>query len=428
VTRAQETKVKVLLANKFFFRNGGSEAVMFQERDFLLKAGCAVIDFSMQDGRNAPSAYSEYFVANQSYETATGAGAKARAALKLIHSPEAVRKIGQLIERTEPDLVHCHNIYHQLTPSIIRAAKRRGVPVVLTLHDYKPICPVYTRLRHGRVCSDCIGGRFSNVVKHRCANGSLGKSALLLAEAWMQRLLGSYDEVDRMVAPSHFMRQSVTQHRFPANRVDVIYNGIDCGAMAPTSDDRGYILYLGRLSPEKGIETLLAAHNGIADRVPLMVAGTGPIETALRTRFPRAQYLGHLSGPALDDAIRHAALLAVPSEWYENCPMSILEAMAFGKPVVASDIGGIPELVLHAKTGLLFRPGDTTALKDCLVCLMDDPILRRRYGNAARARAENQFSLEKHNSALLQLYLTVTQGSRVQLKRGASRRLATPQE
>jgi glycosyltransferase involved in cell wall biosynthesis len=420
--------VRVLIANKFFFRNGGSEAVMFEERNFLLKAGCEVVDFSMQDERNLPSPYSEYFVAHQSYETATGAGGKVRAALKLIHSPEAVGKIGKLIDRTEPDVVHCHNIYHQLTPSIIRAAKRRGVPVVLTLHDYKPVCPVYTRLQNGHVCSACLDGSFSNVVKHRCANGSLGKSALLLAEAWFQRLLGSYDDVDRVVAPSEFMRQSVTQRRFPMDRVDVIYNGIDCGAITPALVDRGYVLYLGRLSPEKGVETLLAAHESIADRVPLVIAGTGPIEQAMRTRYPKAQYLGHLSGPGLDDAIRHAAIIAVPSEWYENCPMSVLEAMAYGKPVVASGIGGIPELVVHAETGLLFPPGDAGALTDCLTRLMDDPSLRRRYGRAARARAEERFSLEQHNPALLHLYLTATEWPRVGMHRIASPRLATPQE
>lgn len=421
--------MKALVANKFFFRNGGSEAVMFQERDFLLRSGFDVIDFSMQDPRNVYSDYSGHFVSNRSYETGAG-GTLARigAALKLMHSPEAVRKIGQLIDETQPDIVHCHNIYHQLTPSIIGAAKGRQVPVVLTLHDYKPICPTYTRLRDGHVCSACIENQFSNVMKYRCADGSLGKSALLYAEATVQRLFRSYEKVDMFIAPSEFMRSSVTQHRLDEDRVEVIYNGIDCAAIDVAAEDQGYALYLGRLSPEKGIETLLSAHAEIADRVPLVIAGTGPLEQTMRSRYPKAQYLGHLSGDALKETVRNAAMIVVPSEWYENCPMSVLEAMASGKPVVASNIGGIPELVTPGETGLLFRPGDHDMLKSHLLQLISYPELRRVYGDAARKRAEHSFSLEQHNDALMHLYRNVIDRASIQTSTGISPHFAPPQE
>ncbi|WP_083924730.1 glycosyltransferase family 4 protein [Lamprocystis purpurea] len=399
--------LRALLANKFFYRKGGAEVVMLQERAFLIEAGFDVIDFAMQDSRNLPSVYAEYFSPNRLYDQPLGAITRIGTAFSLIHSPEAVKKFEQLIEKTRPDIVHCHNIYHQLTPSIIRVAKGRNIPVVLTLHDYKPVCPTYTRLRNGQVCSDCLDNRFSNVVKHRCADGSLSKSLLLYAEAQVQRLLGSYEQVDRFIAPSEFMRSSVTRHRFPKDRVEVIYNGVDCSEISASHHDRGYALYIGRLTPEKGVETLLAAHAGIAEQVPLVVAGTGPMEDDLRARYPRAKYLGHLSGSTLENTIRDASLIVVPSEWYENCPMSILEAMAHGKAVVAGDIGGIPELVLHEKTGLLFPPGDRAALKECLTRLMADPDLRRSYGTAARSRLEAKFALEQHNSELLKLYLSV---------------------
>lgn len=402
--------MRVLLANKFFFRKGGCEAVLFQERDFLIAAGFDVIDFSMHDSRNLPSPYSEYFVAEQSYETPGAPSAQLRSALKLIHSPEAVRKLGRLIDQTRPDILHCHNVYHQLTPSIIGAAKRRAVPVILTLHDYKPICPTYTRLRRGNICSDCIDGQFRHVVKHRCADGSLVKSLLLFAEARVQRLLKSYEQVDRFLAPSEFMRTSVTQHRLPQDRVQVLYNGIDCRSIQPSPDDDGYALYLGRLSSEKGIETLLKAHASLPHRIPLLIAGTGPLEERLRRAYPDARYLGHLSGDILERTIRGASLIVVPSEWYENCPMSVLEAMAHGKPVVASNIGGIPELIIHEETGLLFPPGNPYMLTACLDRLITDPALRRRYGRAARSRAEEQFSQDRHNAALLQ---TLTDVARV---------------
>lgn len=399
--------MKVLLANKYFFRKGGSETVMFMEREYLLGSGVEVVDFSMRDSRNLPSPSTAYFVAGQRYDDGRGDSGplgRIRTALKLVHSPEAVRQIGKLIERTRPDLVHCHNIYHQLTPSIIGAAKRRGVPVVLTLHDYKPVCAVYTRLRQGQACSLCLDGRAFNLLRHRCAEGSVSRSALLYAEFLVQRLLRSYESVDAVIAPSEFMRDAVTRWRFPPARVHLLPNGVDTARMGPSREDAGYALYLGRLSSEKGIETLLRAHAGVADRVPLLVAGSGPLEGALRARHPRARFLGHLSGAELDQTVRKAALLVVPSEWYENCPLSVLEAMACGKPVVASDIGGIPELVVHGETGVLFPPGRADELARCLTALIEDPERRRRYGAAGRSRAERRFSLDAHNHALSGLY------------------------
>lgn len=425
---SEDETVKVLIANKFFFRNGGSEAVMLQERDYLAAAGVDIIDFSMKDERNLPSDYAQHFVDNQSYASRSGAVAKLSSALKLIHSPEAVRKIGRLIDETQPGLVHCHNIYHQLTPSIIGAAKRRGVPVVLTLHDYKPICPVYTRLNDGEICSECMTSGSWRVLANRCADGSLSKSGLLLAETWLQRLLGSYEQVDKVITPSAFMYQAVTRRRFDADRVEVLYNGVDCESIRRAEHDEDYMLYLGRLSHEKGIQTLLAAHAPIADRIELRVAGTGPLEQAMRSAYPKARYLGHLSGDSLAATIRGASLIVVPSEWLENCPMSILEAMAFGKPVVASAVGGIPELVTSGETGLLFPMKDQAALRDCLISLMANPSLRRAYGDAARKRAEQHFSLRRHNQALLRLYHGVLESARAKRPSHLSTRISAPQE
>lgn len=424
---SSEVIVKVLLANKFFFLNGGSEAVMFQERKFLGTRGLEVVDFSMKDERNLDSPFSDYFVDNQSYGNGGGL-ADMVSALKLIHSPEAVGEIGRLMDETRPDLVHCHNIYHQLTPSIIGAAKKRGLPVMLTLHDYKPICPVYTRLREGRVCSECLDNRFSRVLKYRCADGSLGKSVLLYAEARVQRFLGNYEKVDLVVAPSEFMKGSVAGHRFQENTVRVLYNGVDTKGISPALEDGGYVLYLGRLAPEKGVETLLAAHTEAQVDFRLVVAGTGPLEGELHRRYPAAQYMGHVAGAALAKVVRGASLIVIPSEWYENCPMSVLEAMAYGKPVVAADIGGIPELVAHEQTGLLFAPGDRAGLQEALVRLMGNADLRRVYGAAGRKKAEECFSLERHNSELLALYLELLDHSQGAATRPISHDLATPQE
>ena len=395
--------MKVLFANKFFFRNGGSETVMFQERDFLLKTGHEVVDFSMRDERNLPGAHEVHFVGNRSYAGGAGKLAKVVDALSFVHSSEAVRNISRLIEETKPDVVHCHNIYHQLTPSIIGAAKKLGVPVVLTLHDYKPVCPTYNRLRNGKPCSDCLDGDFSHVLRNRCADGSFGKSALLYAEAKVQHFMGSYENVDAFIAPSRFMQESIA-HRVPDERIKQLYNGINTNEVRGSGSDDGYVLFLGRLVQEKGVETLLKAHANSSIGWRLVVAGTGPLSDVLKSQYNPSILVGYLAGDALKEMIDRAAVVVVPSEWYENCPMSVLEAMAYGKPVVGSRMGGIPELIEDDKTGLLFEAGNVDELTSVLDRLMASTELRRQMGNAGRQRLETLFSLDKHNAGLMEIY------------------------
>lgn len=396
--------MKVLLANKFWFRNGGSEAVLFAERDFLLQSGFSVCEFAMEDPRNVPSAFAPYFVSNKEYRRSpVGALGSVANGLSLIHSVEAVRKFRALLDAQRPDIVHCHNVYHQLTPSIFRVAKSRGLPVVLTLHDYKPVCPTYLRLKHGTVCSDCIDGGVFNVVKNRCAEGSLGRSSLLYAEAKVHQWARSYERVDAVIAPSRFLANAVAG-RFAPEHIHVVPNGVDTDRIQASDVDAGYVLYLGRVSKEKGIKTLLEAHKRAAGAFALKVCGTGPLLQALRGAAPDAEFLGHRTGNGLAEIIAAASLIVVPSECYENCPMSILEAMAFGKPVVASRIGGIPELVAHGETGLLANAGDAEDFASHIMSLMREPQTRRIFGRAARERAHAHFSLQQHNSALLSVY------------------------
>lgn len=401
--------MKVLIANKYLFNNGGAETVLFQEREFLTKTGTDVIDFAMQHERNIQSPYATHFVSRQEYRSG-GYLAKIKGALSLIHSREAVSKLASLIDETRPDLMHCHNIYHQLTPSIIGVAKSRGIPVVLTLHDTKPVCPVHSRARDGQLCSLCLGGDFHHVLTHRCSDGSMVQSAALYLEAVTQRWLGSYEKVDRFIAPSRFMQESVLR-RFSADRVALLYNGVDVTNISPSGRDKGFVLYCGRLAAGKGAETLLRAHEVAGCRWPLVIAGTGPLTDDLKSQFSRnVQFVGQLSGEALTTTIADASVVVVPSEWSENCPMSVLEAMAHGKPVIATRIGGIPELVDDHVTGFLFEPGDADELCIHLECLMGDADRRAHMGAAGRIRAERDFSLEKHNAELMAVYQSLVHG------------------
>jgi glycosyltransferase involved in cell wall biosynthesis len=398
--------MKVLYANKYFFRKGGAETVMFHEMEFMKNCNVEVIEFSMNHPQNLPSPYSSYFVSERNYHS-DSLKVKIQCGAGFIHSREAVRKISDLIRAESPDILHCHNIYHQLTPSIITAAARLNVPVVLTLHDFKIACPVYTRFRDGAACNACSRSWSWPVVRHRCSEGSLSRSLLLWAEALYHSLSRSYEQISRIVAPSRYMRDSVA-HWFEPGKVVYVPNGVDASRIEPGGVDGGYALFCGRLSPEKGIETLLQAHAEGGNAWRLVVAGTGPLDRYLRARYPLAEFRGHLSGAGLEKCIGEASVIVVPSECEENCPLSVIEAMAHAKPVVASRVGGIPELVRDGKTGFLFQPADRRELSAKMKTIMSDRELRGRFGQAGRKVAESDYSLDGHGRALLSLYRSLS--------------------
>jgi glycosyltransferase involved in cell wall biosynthesis len=394
--------MKVLMANKFFYMNGGSERVFFQERQFLLKEGSNVIDFSMRDPRNFDSLYSDYFIENIDYKSAAGMGGKIKTALSFIHSSEAVRKLKKLVEKERPDIAHLHNIYHQLTPSIIPVLKKNGVKVVLTLHDCKLICPSYLALKETKICIECAGKYFFKPIMTNCQKSRM--LALLFAlEAYWHKWQGSYDAVDMFLSPSKFLAGLVAK-RIPAEKIAILHNGIDCNEYQPNYTDNGYALYFGRLSAEKGIETLLAAHGKMGRHLPLKVVGTGPLAEKLRSSHPAAEFLGYKSGQELKDIVANAAFVVVPSECYENCSMVVLESMAFGKPLIGSRIGGIPEQIENDKTGFLFEAGNVEELARKMDILTGDQQLRIAMGQAGRKKLESEYSLSGHCRQLVSIY------------------------
>lgn len=401
--------MKLLFANKFFHLNGGSETVFFQEREFSQKQSHTIIDFSMEDERNLPSHYSDFFVPNTSYDSGGGAIKKIQQAVSFVHSSAAVHKLETLLIQEKPQIAHLHNIYHQLTPSIIPLLEKHGVKVVLTLHDYKLVCPAYLALRNEQICNACSGGKFTRAFTENCQNSKV-RSFLLSAEALFHKWRRSYDGVDIFLAPSQFLAD-LTSQRISKAKIQVLHNGIDTDAYQAHYNDDGYCLYFGRLSKEKGVQTLLKAHAAMPTKYPLKIAGTGPLAAELALQYPEVEFLGYQSGKSLHDLIAHAAFVVVPSEWYENCSMVVLEAMAFGKPVIGSRIGGIPEQVEDAKTGLLFEMGNVDELTEKMTLLVNDPELRDHMGRAARRKLELEYSLAEHNKQLLKVYSSLLMAS-----------------
>ncbi|MDO8947210.1 MAG: glycosyltransferase family 4 protein [Desulfocapsaceae bacterium] len=368
--------------------------------------GHDVVDFSMADERNLPSSYVDFFVPNTSYNSGGGIARKLQQAISFVHSSVAVRKIEDLIVQEKPQIAHLHNIYHQLTPSIIPVLKKHGVKVVLTLHDYKLVCPSYLALKNEAICNGCAGGKFWNAFTQNCQNSRM-RGLLLSTEAMFHKWRGSYDGVDLFLAPSRFLADLIGQ-RIPREKIKVLPNGIDVETYQPKYADQGYGLYFGRLSREKGVKSLLRAHQGLKTNLPLKMVGTGPLEEELRREYPEVNFLGYQSGQALHDLIANSAFVVVPSEWYENCSMVVLEAMAMGKPIIGSRIGGIPEQIEDGKTGFLFEMGNTTELAAKMEILAGDAGLRDQMGRAARRKLEQEYSLAEHNQSLLDIYSCLT--------------------
>ncbi len=405
--------MRVLLANKFFYDHGGPETVLFLTRDLLQAAGHEVIDFSMQDPRNRPSPYASYFAPNVDLQSVRPTPASLRTAVRFLDSREAARRMRALVREHRPDIAHVHSINHQLTPSILRVLRDERIPAVMTLHDYKLVCPAYTMLADGRICERCSGGRYFRAMTSSCRGRA--RSTLLAAESYLQhRVLRSYRAVSLFLSPSSFLAGKFREMGFP-HRIEVLPNP-SATVASPAGEDLargGHILFVGRVTPEKGVRTLCRA--AVQAGAALKVAGDGPQLNELKAEFGGAggiEFLGRVEPERAQRMMREALAVAVPSEWYENQPMVILEAFANGTPVIASAIGGNSELVTDGVTGLLHPAGDADALAGRLAWATEHPAEMRRMGEQARTLAAG-FAPEAYLRRLTSVYERVLSASAV---------------
>ncbi len=398
----------LLSINNYHYYRGGAETVFLRHGRMFEERGWEVVPFSMHHERNLPSAWSEYFVDEIEFGERYSLTERLRRAPRVVYSMQARQRLRRLLDTIRPEVCHAHNIYHHITPSILSLLASRGIPVVLTLHDLKIACPAYTMLARDGVCERCQGGDLINVVRHRCIKNSTALSALVFTEAVLHRAIGSYRNcVARFVVPSRFYIEKFTQWGWPRERFRYVPNFVDVTRYSPNPSPGSRIVYFGRVSREKGLATLVRA--AAAARVPVTIIGTGPDSDNLRTLASElaanVEFAGFLSGTALHEAVRAARAVVLPSEWYENAPMSVLEAYALGKPVVGANIGGIPELVRPGETGVLFRSGDAADLAEALqlVASMPDAVLAH-FGRAARALVEQEFTTPLYYDRVSEIY------------------------
>lgn len=396
----------LLSVNNYYYARGGAEVAFFRHNGMLQSHGWSVVPFAMNHERNEGGPRKDEFVDEIEFGRATdGALTKVRKGVKAVYSLEARRKIARLIDRFTPDICHAHNIYHHISPSILGLIRGRGIPLVMTLHDLKIACPAYSMLTHDGICERCRDGRLYQVVTNRCMKRSLVLSSLVMIESYLHRALGSYENVDRFLVPSRFYLRKLVEWGFDAGRFEHVPNFIDAATLTPHFTPGSRFVYFGRLSAEKGLPTLLAAAREA--RVGVDLIGTGPQEAELRALAADAdvRFLGFLSGDALHAAIGAARAVVVPSEWYENAPLSVLEAAALGKPLIVSDIGGLPELVTNGETGWTFAPASVPELAARLRAAADmrDAELEA-VGRAARSRVATEFSPQRYLEDIRSVY------------------------
>ncbi|KSV89064.1 glycosyltransferase family 4 protein [Sinorhizobium sp. GL28] len=405
---------RLLAINNYFYRRGGAEAVFFDHMKMFGDIGWDVVPFAMEHEDNEPSPWSDYFVSEIEYGRRTNLLRKVVQAASVIYSREAQRNVDRLIRSARPSIAHAHNVYHHLSPAIFSTLKHAGIPVVMTAHDLKLACPSYKMLRDGTVCEDCRGGHVYNVLRHRCIKGEATLSAVVLAETLVHRALGLYrNQVDRIVVPSKFYVEKLVEWGWPRERMVHIPNFVDVEDYSEQWTEGDYFVFAGRLAPEKGLGTLIRA--AASSRQRLVIAGTGPEEAMLRALVEPTgadvTFAGYLSGQALHRLIGEARALVLPSEWYENAPISVLEAYALGRPVIGASIGGIPEMIREGETGMTAKPGDADDLARALTRMAALPSSERAgMGASGRRWVASEFSAAAYRDRTLDLYASLGAG------------------
>lgn len=400
--------VQVLLANKFFYEKGGAEKSLFETARLLQEKGHQTRFFAMQHFRNRPSADAQHFVSEVDYDDPS-LTMKLKSGARMLYSLEAARKLAGLLDEHRIDLAHLNNIYHQISPSILRTLQQRGIPMVMSLRDYKVVCGSYQMLAQDKPCEACSGGHYLQATLKRCVKDSLAASLLTTVEMFLHhRVLDLYGLVDVFIAPSAFLKDKVRQMGFPGQVVHLpnFVSGI-AGVVPRYGSAQPRLVYFGRLGREKGLATLIRAVKGLP--VSLEVIGEGPMREPLellaqREGVANVEFAGYMSGVRLDRHVAAATAVVVPSEWYENNPRSVIEAFALGKPVIGARIGGIPELVRHQDTGLTFASGDVQDLRVQIDHLLTHPAQAMEMGRRGRQLVETELSPERHYAGLMQVY------------------------
>ncbi len=386
---------KILIVNKFLYPNGGSETYIFELGKQLQKEGHQVQYFGMKDERNIVGNAVGSYTGNMNFHT--GKLSRLLYPFKIIYSVEARRAIRKVLDDFKPDVVHLNNFNFQITPSVIYEIKKyekqtsQPIKIVFTAHDYQLVCPNHM-LRCSKTnmnCNKCLNGDYWNCVKGSCIHNSKVKSLIGALEGYFYRVFKAYRYIDVVICPSRFIQEKLEHHPQLKGKTVCMYNFVTADKIQEKdrcADKEDYVIYFGRYSKEKGIETLVQACRDMP-HIKFVLAGKGPLEE-LVDGTDNIENRGFLTGEELKDVIKNARFSIYPSEWYENCPFSVMESIQYGTPVLGADIGGIPELIDDGITGELFESGNKRQLAEKIEHLWSD---KRKTSEYARNCCNKSF-------------------------------------
>ena len=378
--------MKILMVNKFLYRKGGAETYTLQLGELLKKNGNEIQYFGLENKKNIVGNSVNAYVSDMDF--ATGILRNIKAPFRIIYSFEARRKISKVLNDFQPDVVHLNNIQFHLTPSIILEIEKyrnntgRKVKIVYTAHDYQLICPSHGLFDSDiQVCEKCLSGNYTYCLRTKCVKNSFSKSLLGMLDAYFWKYNKAYSYIDTIVCCSEFLKKKLdTQERFRDKTV-AIHNFVDQVEIISVEKEN-YILQFGHLSKDKGTNTLLE----VARKIPntrFVFAGYGEAVRDIE-RVSNAEYVGFKTGKELEMLVRKAAMSVYPSEWYENCPFSVIESQMYLTPVIGSRMGGIPELIREGETGELFEAGNADDLENKIKKLLYSPELLSKYIDQCR--------------------------------------------
>jgi len=400
--------MKILLVNKFLYPKGGDAISTINTGKLLSAKNHKVIFWGMEHPLNPKYLYKDYFVSYVDFNSPNSIKNQIKIALNLLYSLEAKKKIENLINIEKPDIVHLNNFAHQISPSILHVLKKYDIPTVMTMRDYKLVCPVYTMLSDSNPCEKCRDSKYYQCLINICTKNSRFKSMLNTAEMYLHhKILHIYDLIQIFIAPSLFLKNK-TEEMGLKGKIVFLPNFVNVEDFKPEFNwKENSIVYFGRLSGEKGLFILIEAMKGVD--VNLKIIGEGPLKERLELKVEGESinnvcFLGYKSGENLKNEIKKSMFVVLSSEWYENNPRTVLETFALGKPVIGSRIGGIPELVKDGETGLTFETGSADDLRKKILYLINNPHKAVKMGKNARKFVEEKFNPEKHYQRLMEIY------------------------
>lgn len=410
--------MRILIANYRYFISGGPEIYMFNIKKVLENHGHEVIPFSVKYKMNVKTNYDKYFIEpiggeDKVYFNEYKKSFKTIRQLisRSFYSFEAKNAIYKEIVNENIDVVYILHHVNKISPSIIAAAKKANKKVVVRLSDFFLMCPSFHFLKNGQICEECLNGSLFNALKDKCVQKSLPATMVRILSMYFHRLIEIYDKVDYFVTPSKILKNKLVEFGFDENKILHIPTFIESSNIIPSYENKNYILYFGRVSKEKGVEYLIRAFKNIDDKnIQLHIVGhsnDGEIENLKKIveeeNIKNVFFLGKKTGLDLIDSIKYAKFVVLPSIWYDNMPNVLLESFCYGKPVIASNIGSLPEVVDDKKNGLLFERKNVEDLTEKINYLNNNEDLIIEYGKNARKKVEDLYNSENHYNKLIEL-------------------------